>query len=137
MSRVRRLGATTIPLLVVQWIIAISAIIGGIYVVSPFMRLSILFNGKSAVIQTVGSEWGIYLFGGMFILSGVLMIAGIILRKVQLRSLGLFINGLCRLYAIIAAILAVGILPLTWLSNFTIMCIVFYIWGRIRRRGIE
>lgn len=105
--------------------------------VSPLLRVSINLYGKSAWLQTVSSDIGILAFGCIFILSGLLMIFGIVTRKVKWRSAGLFLNGLCRFYVIVASILAVGILPVTWLANATIMVIVFYIWGRIRKRGVE
>jgi len=94
-------------------------------------------NGQSAFLQTAGSDIGLLLFGVVFILSGIIMVVGLMRRKVGWRSTGLFLNGLARFYVITATILAQGVLPLTWLSNLVVMAIVFYIWGRIRKRGIE
>lgn len=138
MSRGRKkLRTVANPLIVIQWIIATTTIAAGAYVASPFLRLSVIFHGKSALLQTIGSDVGIIVFGFFFILSGLLMVAGIVKRKVEWRSAGLFLNGLCRLYVIIAGFLAFGFLPLNWLSNAVIMFIVFYIWARIRKRGVE
>jgi len=137
MSRFRGLGATTTPLLVIQTIIGISTIIGGLYLVSPFMQASIRLVGRSAFLETASSEIGILIFAAIFIFSGILMLAGVYARKVRWRSTGLFINGLCRFYVIFATFLSQGILPLTWFSGAVIMVIVFYMWGRIRRRGVE
>lgn len=138
MTRVgRRIGNVTNPLIVIQWIIALISLVAGVYMVSPLLQLSIDLHGKSAFVATVGSNYGVVIFGCVFILSALLMIAGIVYRRVGLRSGGLFLNGLCRFYSIIATILAVGILPFTWASNALVMIIVFYIWSRIRKRGAE
>lgn len=137
MSRWGTLGNVTNPLIIVQWIIAISAIVGGLYLLSPVWNASILINTTGPITQVIASTVGIALVALFAIFTGVLMIAGIVKRKVKWRSAGLFMQGMLRLYALLAGILINGFFPMTWLSSAVLLAITFYIWGRIRRRGIE
>lgn len=138
MKRGRKvLGNVTTPLIAIQWIIAVISLVAGAYMVSPLLQLSIDLQGKSGFLQAVGSSHGILIFGLVFIFSSLLIISGILFKTTWLRSAGLFLNGLCRLYSIIATILAVGFLPFSWASNALVMLIAFYIWGRISKRGVE
>lgn len=136
-ERRRRLGNNTNPLIVVEWFISVSAIIGGLYLMSPVLRLNSIIHSNGAIAQAVTSDIGIVLVAAFAIFTGLLIVAGIIKRKASWRSAGLFLNGMLRLYALIAGILINGLLPLTWLSSAVLLCITLYIWGRIRRRGQE
>lgn len=133
----RRLGATSNPLIVIEWIIAIVTLVGGVYLLSPVFNVGLLVSLNSPIAQAVASSVGIIALAVISIFSALLLIAGIVNRKVKWRSAALFINGLVRLYAFLAGLLINGLLPLTWLSPFALMLITFYIWGRIRKRGHE
>lgn len=133
----RRLGNSSNPLIIIEWIISISTIIGGLYLLSPVWKLGYVLNSTGPIAQAVTSEIGIVAVAVFAIFTGLLVIAGIIKRKVAWRSAGLFLNGMLRLYALIAGILLNGLFPMTWLSSAVVMCIALYIWGRIRRRGAE
>ena len=137
MGRLRKLGATTNPLIVIEWIISIVTLIGGIYLLSPVVKTGILLNLNSPIAAAVASQLGIVILGMLAVLTALLLIAGIVKMKVKVRSFALFLIGLMRLYAVLAGILINGIFPFTWLSNAALMIICFYIWGRIRRRGTE
>lgn len=125
------------PLIVIEWIIAIFTTIGAVYTLSPMLDFSIAQNGPTPFVSVVGSDLGITIFGIVFLISALILVYGIVRRKQGWRSLGLFLNGLTRLYIIIATFLATGPFPFTWLSNAAVMVMAFYIWGRLRKRGLE
>lgn len=125
------------PLIVIEWIIAIATIVGGAYMLSPLLQHSIAVNGASPFIRTMASETAINIYAVIYLLTGLLLIAGIVKRKVKWRSFALFFNGLARLFVLLGTLLAQGLLPATWINTAVVMVIVFYIWGRVRKRGIE
>lgn len=137
MSGQRKFGATSNPLIVIEWIIAIVSFIGGVYLLSPLLNVAILVNMNSPVAAFVASSVGIVALGVVLLFSALLLIAGIVKRRVKWRSAALFINGLTRFYALVATLAINGPMPLTWLSSFALLLITFYVWGRIRKRGIE
>lgn len=117
------------PLTIVELIIAISTIVGGVYVLSPLLDISTYLHSASPLVATLGSDIGILLFGLIFLISGILMLVGVIVGNYRLRSIGLFTNFMSRLYVILATFIIQGFLPLTWVSNFTIgvIAIVCYL----------
>lgn len=129
------------PLTVIELVLAISTIVGGLYVLSPFLVVSIIQNGASPLILALGSQVGVTLFGGIFLASGLASVWGIYTRQYRTRSVAMFIQFLCRFYAIIVGWLVSGLLPLTWLSPLTIaiICVILWLWlkGLVLRRFNE
>lgn len=125
------------PLIIVEWILAIVIVIGSTYLFFPVLSGVELINSASPIAHAIASTIGLLALASISLFSGLLLVAGITKRKVKWRSAALFISGLVRLYAFLAGVLINGLVPLTWLSSFALMLITFYIWGRIRKRGIE
>lgn len=134
LRRLNIIGAN--PLIVVEWFIAVATIVGGIYLLT-FVFGPIPINTESTLIQVVASKLGIAIFASIYTLSGLGIIAGIVSRKVKVRQISLFWNLLARFYALSAGLIAGGLLPLTWISPLVVLLTVFYIWKRIKARGIE
>lgn len=116
------------PLTVIEFVIGVTSIIGGLYVISPLLTVSTIVNGASPLVQTIGSQIGIGVFGTLFIISGCLMTLGIIRRNYRVRSIGAFLNMLLRIYALLANFLIQGFLPLTWMSSFVVLITVLVCW---------
>lgn len=127
------------PLTIVEVVIGIVTIVAGVYILSPALVYSTTMNGASPLVATLGSQLGISLFGGFFLLSGLVMLYGIFKRNYRIRSAGLFMNILARTYGLIGYFLVTGILPLTWLSSLTILIIAVICWVVVRgfiHRGV-
>lgn len=129
-SRVRFLGQS--PLTCIELIIAISAVVGGLYVMSPFLVVNVSLTQAPSLVQNLASYTGIIILGLAAVLNGLVMLWGIFRRNYAIRSLGLFTNILLRLYVIIATIAAQGFFPMTWLSSLTIMGIAVICWLHVR-----
>lgn len=129
-GRVRFLGRS--PLTIVELIISISAIVGGLYLLSPFLAYSTMVNGASPLVATLSHPFAIVAYGLVFITGGSMSVYGIFSRRTLWRSTGIFIQMLVRTYGIFVTFLIQGALPLTWLSSFVVVCVsvVIYIWLR-------
>lgn len=132
-----KLGAISNPLIVVEWIIVLVTLVGTLWLFFPLFSGVEFVQSNSPIISIIASFLGILALAVVALGSNLLLIAGIVKRKAKWRSAALFTLGLLRLYAVLAGILINGLLPLTWLSSFGLMLICFYIWGRIRKRGVE
>ena len=130
LGRVKFLGRS--PLTIIELIIAIGAIVGGLYVMSPVLAYSTAVNGASAVVQILGHPVALMIYGGSYVVAGVISVYGILTRKTVLRSVGLFWNMLNRTYGLMGTFLVQGFLPFTWLSSFMVIVIslVVYLWIR-------
>jgi hypothetical protein len=120
--------SNTNPLRVIEFIIGLVTVISGIYVLSPLLDFSIDNNGPSPLVQALAGSLGITLFGLFYTASGVVLLAGLYKRKARWRALGLFWDGLTRLYVVIATLLIQGLTPISWVSGFTISLICFTLW---------
>jgi hypothetical protein len=120
------------PIKVIKWIIAITSIIGGLYVMSPLLTYSTATFGAGGLAQTIANPTGILVYGFLFFASGALLAAGLIWDKKSWRAYGLFANILCRTYTVIGTWLTVGFLPLTWLSNFAVLMIAIVVYLAVR-----
>ena len=106
---------------------------------SPFLLYSISVNGASPIVQTLGSEVGLVVFGLLYASSGVTMLSGLIRRNYRIRSFGLFFNIICRNYVLIGTFLAQGLLPLTWISSLGVMliaCVCYIVVRGFIHRGV-
>jgi hypothetical protein len=117
---------------VIKWIISLTSIVGGLYVMSPLLTLSTANYGAGALAQTIANPTGIFIFGFLFFASGALLAVGLIWDKKTLRAYGLFANILLRTYSLIGTWLTVGFLPLTWLSNLAVLLIAIVVYLAVR-----
>lgn len=120
------------PLTIVEIAIGIFSMVGGLYVVSPLLSYSVAINGASPIIALLSHPFAIIGYGLLFIISGALIIAGVIKRRYTLRSWGLFLNILLRIYSLIGTFLLQGFLPLTWLNSFLVLIIALICWVAVR-----
>lgn len=138
LGRVRFLGRS--PLTIVELIIGIGAIVGGLYLVSPFLPVIPAAYATSMVGEILTHPVALFIFGAVYTASGLSSVVGIISRRTTLRSVGMFWNILCRTYGLCTIFILAGFLPLTWLPSATVLLIavVVYIWLRgLILRGIE
>ena len=124
------------PLIVVEMALAVQTLLGGAYLLN-FVLSNQKVAAGSAFIQIVASDFGIILFASLFILTGLIIIAGIVKRKVKWRQTGLFWNILTRFYALLTGLIANGLFPPSWLPSATLLFLALYTWRRIKSRGIE
>jgi hypothetical protein len=117
---------------VIKWIISLTSIVGGLYVMSPLLTLSTANYGAGALAQTIANPTGIFIFGFLFFASGALLAAGLIWDKKTWRAYGLFANILLRIYSLIGTWLTVGFLPLSWLSNLAVILIAIVVYLAVR-----
>jgi len=120
------------PLKIIKWIIALTSIAGGLYVMSPLLQYSTAAFGAGALAQTIANPVGILIFGFLFFASGALLVAGLVWDKKSWRAYGLLANIFCRTYALIGTWLTIGFLPLSWLSNFAIVLIAIVVYLAVR-----
>jgi hypothetical protein len=120
------------PLRVIEWIISISSIISGLYVMSPLLSYSTATFGAGALAQTIAQPTGIFIFGLLFFASGALVVVGLIRSKKQWRAYGLFGIITCRFYALLGTWLTIGFLPLSWLSGSVVLLIAIVVYLAIR-----
>ena len=120
------------PLTIVEFIIAVASIIGGVYVASPLIIYSSLVNGATPLVAALAHPVALVAFGVLLALSGIIVIAGIFMHRYRWRANGLFLNILLRIYGIIVTFLIQGLLPLTWLATLTvtIIALVCYLYDR-------
>lgn len=85
-------------------------------------------------MQVIASDLGILILGLVTSIAAALVLAGIVRGTKTLRATGLFTMGLIRLYVLLATWLINGLLPVSWLSNATLMAITFYLWWKTKGR---
>lgn len=116
------------PLSLIEIIIGVTAIVGGLYIFSPFLQISVAMNGASPLIATLGSKIPVLIFGFFYLLSGLLILLGVIKgRNGSLRA-GLLLHIFARFYVFLVTMLVTGILPLSWLSGVVVMAITVVCW---------
>jgi len=120
------------PIKVIKWIISLTSMVGGLYVMSPLLTLSTVKYGAGALAQTIANPTGIFIFGFLFFASGALLAVGLIWDKKTLRAYGLLANILLRIYSLIGTWLTVGFLPLSWLSNLAVILIAIVVYLAVR-----
>lgn len=120
------------PLTIVELIIGIFSMVGGLYVISPIMQYSVAVNGATPTILLLSHPIAIAIYGAIFIISGLLIVLGVWKRKYQLRSWGLFSNILVRMYGLTGTFIIQGFLPLTWLSTLVVILIAVVCYVTVR-----
>ena len=130
LERIKSIGRS--PLACIELIIAISAVVGGLYVLSPYLVVTVSIIDAPNIVQNLATTTGIVTLGIASIMNGLVMIYGVVTNKYKVRSIGLFINIILRLYVTIVTIIAQGLFPMTWLANVTIMLIAAVCYLQIR-----
>lgn len=130
LGRVKFLGRS--PLTIIELIIAVGAVVGGLYVLSPLLAYSTAINGATPVISALGHPLAVGAYGACYFLGGGISIIGIFSRRVGFRSVGIFVSMMARTYGLFVTFLIQGFLPLTWWSSAIVLAVsvVIYIWLR-------
>jgi hypothetical protein len=129
--RVKFLGRS--PLTIVELIIGLAAVVGGLYVVSPFLELTVAVGTAPPYVQALASQPAILVLGALALINGIAIIYGIFAKNYTVRSIALFSNICLRLFTILAVIAAQGPLPLTgWLNSFWLLLISIVCWVVVR-----
>lgn len=116
------------PLITICWIIAIVAVVGGTWILLPTFDIgSVVQTGSSALSETVLDNIATYAISVPAIISGCIMMYGIVKRKDNVLAWGLFINLILRIFAFLVAVLVYG-LPPTWLSSLSLIAIVLVLY---------
>jgi len=122
------------PLRMIEWIIVIQTILGGLYILSPLVeKLAMTIVKPSIVAQVVISPIGILALGSIFLFSAILLAAGLIWEKKQWRATGLFINICVRIYGLVGGWALNGFMPPSWLASATLLSILIVIYFHIKR----
>lgn len=129
------------PLTIVELIIAVMTIVGGIYLAILIPQLTEQFAQASVLIKIVSSFVPLVILAVLLIGSALLDIIGIYRQNYRMRYYGLFGMLLVRFYSLLATIFGIGFLPLTWLPNLTIILVLsvcyFVVRGRMKWRVME
>jgi hypothetical protein len=121
------------PLTLIEIVIAVSTIIGGLYVVSPLIDVPSLFTGQSSpLIHILGTAAPIKVYGLILIVTGCATLIGVWRRNYRLRANAMFINILARLYSLLGTLLVQGFLPFTWSPAATLIAIAVIIYIYLR-----
>lgn len=126
----------TPPLRWIEWVLSVFGLVGGVYLLSPLLDLSATLHGASPLVSALASSLGIYGLGLAIIVSSVLMIVGAVKNKDSIVSTGLFWTAMWRLYIFLVTMIAVGPLPISWMSNFMLLliCIILYVHHKVKLR---
>jgi hypothetical protein len=125
------------PVATIEAVIGIATIIAGLYVLSPLLDISVADNGPTPFVKALASGVGLVLFGVAYTASGFMMLLGLFKKDMRLRTSGLFLNGLTRMYVTIVTLLVQGPLPLSWISNFLVGLVVFILWWHHKKRQVS
>lgn len=119
------------PMYYIEFVVGVVSVVGGLMILGPAFvtRPPTHFF---EVFDVIGSEPAIAALGMLAILSGLLTIIGMMGNKLRLRSAGMFLQFMLRLYTLIGVLLVYGLYPLSWLSALTMTLISAIIWLNIK-----
>lgn len=120
------------PIRAVEWVIAVCAAVGGIYVFTPLYELSVLEHGPRAFAAALSHPAFIVFWGILILIGAILVIVGLYENKPQLKSVGWFTIILARFFQLLTIWTVLGLLPLTWIYPFTLMLVMIVLWGKAR-----
>lgn len=120
------------PFRMIKWILSVTSIVGGLYVMSPLLSYSTAAFGAGVLAQTIANPVGIFIYGFIFFASGALLAVGLIWDSKTLRAYGLLANILCRVYSLFGTWLTVGFLPLSWLTQLAVILISIVVYFAVR-----
>lgn len=104
---------------------------------SPLLSYSTAAFGAGAIAQTIAHPAGIFAFGLIFFLSGVVLAYGLVKNNKKVQGWGLLGNVACRTYALIGTWITIGFIPLSWLSSLGLLCITVVIYLVIKVKVVS
>lgn len=132
MSLLRFLPKSFDPIRIIEWVVALATAFSGLYIYSPFYNQAVQRDGPGAIAAALHHPELIYVYGAVILAGAVLLILGLVLRKVLLRSVGLFTIFTVRFFQVLLTLITLGWQPITWIFPLTIMCIVVVLWINAR-----
>lgn len=121
--------ANTTPLRIVEYIIALTTVLGGLVLLTPLVLIPVPGVGDPEIVSLLLSRPGIIAVAIFAIASGLLHAYGLKKRLMKWRANGLFLNALTRMYALIITWLP-GTVPavMPWESSFATLLIIIALW---------
>lgn len=127
------------PIRVLEWVIALFTLAGGLYTLSPlYPRTAASSAGPGIISQLAASPVPHTAFAVALLVAAVLIIIGLLTNVAKIRSSGFFILVLARTFQITATFLVQGLVPVgAWIYVLTIMAVSLVLWtnARIEVRG--
>lgn len=123
------------PLTYIELMIAITSVIGGVYILSPFVVLNLPPSTGSTVILAITSQLGVAALGVAAIVSGLMIIWGILALRTRPRQWGLFLGILLRFYTVFATLLIYGLVPLNWMNSLVQALIMAVCYINLKSRA--
>lgn len=125
------------PLTYAEAVTAMLSLIGGIYLLTPFLTLPFAVEGQVAMI--VANAAGIVAVGVVAIVLSLWNLWAIYKGNYKQRARSIFWMTMLRLYSILALILITGIFPMTWLAalNVLILQVIFYLNNRFMATVVQ
>lgn len=121
------------PLRIIEYIIAGTSILSGLFLLSPYWIVPIVPITAGPIVEAIVSRPGVAGLGITAILSGAFWIYGLVKDHFFLHTTGIFLNAMARLYATIGNWLAAGEIAWPWSPSVVILLIVIilYMYYRI------
>lgn len=133
MRFIRELKNRNINLLrATEWVVSLCTLVGGVYLFSPLYDISQGLEHASAFAMSLVHPAFLALWASILLVGALLVIAGLIINKPQLKSIGWFAMLLARFFQILTTWLAVGLLPIFWIYPFTVMLVMLVLWMNAR-----
>lgn len=116
------------PLRYVEWVIAILIIVGGLYLFSPWVDMSM--ESTSTVAQALQTKASIYAFAVFYTFPGVAMAYGLVKNKPRVIEVALYFTYIVLLFSAILTLVVNGLFPPRWLTILTVGVIAAILWLR-------
>src|SRR3954469_17889735 len=99
MRMVERLAKIRLmPILAIEWVVALCTVTGGIYILSPLYDVSKQQGNISVFVGALSHPLSIIAWGVILLVGAVLVIIGLLTNKPQLKSIGWFSVALARFF---------------------------------------
>jgi hypothetical protein len=119
------------PLTIVELIIAVFTVIGGLYVMSPLVVVDVSITHFASVANFIAGQAGLILLGVAAVFSGMATIVGVCRRNYRMRSAGMFSNILLRVYAFTASLIFFAPISINF-TAITLLAICVVCWLNVR-----
>ncbi len=119
------------PLRIIKWIIGVSSLLQGLYVLSPLYQMSLNTVGPSTFATVIMNHpASTVIWATVLAVGGLLVVIGLWTDKPQFRSVGFFTLVLNKFFQVLAVFVSGAIFPVvTWLYPLILMLIMLVLWG--------
>src|SRR6476620_2876028 len=123
-----------VPIIAVCWVFAFASIIGGVYLLTPWIIIDHPANSNT-VYSAAASLVGIIIVAAAAIITGLMMIYGIRKNKNEWIARGLFYNLILRIYAQLVSFISFGFASANWISGLTLIFLVLIAYLVVRQQN--